>query len=181
MTDHLVPEEFVAVLDGTLSGSRQRHLDACAACREEAARLAAVVARMHDDEVPEPTAEFWEDLGRRVRAATAGESVPTASAWRVPLITVGALAAGLFLAFAWWSVPDRNRPETSVPDVVSSAGGVDDAASSWQVMTEMASAMSAEDVRRVTAPHATLVLSDLSADEREAFVRLLKSEMGGIE
>jgi hypothetical protein len=180
MTDHLVPDEFVAALDGTLPRPRQRHLDACAACRDEVARLAAVVARM-DDDVPEPEAGFWDDLGRRVRAATAAEPVPTASTWRAPLVAFGALAAGLVLAFTWWSVPERHRPEVSAPGVVSSAGGAEDPASSWQVMTEMAATMSAEDVRHVTAPHTTLVLSDLSADEREAFVHLLKSEMGDIE
>ena len=181
MTDHLVPDEFVAALDGTLSRPRQRHLDACAACREEVAQLTDVAARMNDDDVPEPEAGFWDDLGRRVRAATAAEPVPRASVWRAPLVAFGTLAAGLVLAFAWWSVPERSRPESSVPGVMSSADVVEDPASSWQVMTEMASTMSAEDVRHVTAPHTTLVLGDLSAEEREAFVRLLKIEMGDIE
>jgi hypothetical protein len=50
-------------------------------------------------------------------------------------------------------------------------------------MSEMAAAMTADDVRNATAsaPERASVLSDLSDDERAAFVELLKREVGEVQ
>jgi hypothetical protein len=181
MTHHLTPEELVAGLDRTLPHSRARHVDECASCREALADLevAASTARVAAP-VPEPSPLFWDHLSERIRTATARTPVQGTSPWWRPLTALGAVAALVLILFVSRMAPG-NGP--SRVDLAPGAVGETSDEAAWQAMAEAASTLSSDDVRVAVAlaPDAPLGVSDLTPKEREAFVRLLGREMGGLE
>jgi hypothetical protein len=98
---HLTPDEFVDALDGVLAPERVAHLDTCAACRDEAAALEAVLVDAEAAEVPEPTPAEWAGLSARISAAVDAEPAPGWGwlAWvRAPVLVPVAGVAALVLA-----------------------------------------------------------------------------------
>lgn len=182
---HLSPDDIAAVVDGTLGEAARAHLDVCSACRETVAEVSALVADVKAAPVPEPSPLFWDHFSARVREATAGESTPERRFWPPsrPALALGGLAAVAVVAF-FWSVPSRDRAITTpAPAAVTSQEAPSDPDLVWQTMSDLAASMTADDVRRATAPaldHSG-VLSELSEDERARFVALLRMEMGDVQ
>jgi hypothetical protein len=182
MNTHLSPDEVVDALDATLAPARLDHARTCASCAREVAELAGLM-RDIDGTVPEPSPLFWDHLSQRIRHATLDEPVPAQHWWRSgwrPVAAAGAMALVMALAIAIRTAPihDTSATPAAVADVASPFA-TDDAA--WDAMEEMASRLSSDDVRLLvaTAPGLTPAVGDLSASEREAFVRLLGSELNG--
>ena len=105
-TSHLRQTELVDLVEGTLPAPRLAHLESCAACREQAADLSAIIHDARGVEVPEPPPFFWEQLSARVRSQVASEAVPGRRGWRV--LQPGtrrawlATAAALAIVIALW-------------------------------------------------------------------------------
>jgi hypothetical protein len=191
MTTHLSPDDLAAAADGTLEDAGTArfdrraalaHLDQCAECRAAVAALSAAMADLKADTVPEPSPLFWDHFSARIREATAAESTPARSVWLTgrPVLALGALAAVALLLLVWSSSRDRR----DLPPTMTVVGETTaDAEVAWQAMSEIAAAMTPDDVRSATAPapERSSVLSDLSADERRAFVELLKTEIGDVQ
>ena len=184
MTTHLSSDDLAAAADGTLAGAGRAHLDECAACRAAVSELSALMAELTSDAVPEPSPFFWALLSHRVGEATRNESAPVRGVWTFgrPVLAFGALAAAALLLFLWSSSP--RGPASDLPPALATAGdGAADTDVAWQAMSEIAAAMTAEDVQRATAsaPERSTVLSELSDDERRAFIELLKREIGEVQ
>ncbi len=185
MTTHLSPDDLAAASDGTLGPAGAAHLGECGACRAAVSELSAVLAALKAEAVPEPSPLFWEHFSARVREATAVVAPPERRAWMLgrPVVALGALAAVALVLFVW-SSSVLDRPASPPAAVTTAAGETPaDAEVAWQAMSEMAASMTADDVRRATAsaPERTSVLSELSDDERAAFVELLKREIGEVQ
>jgi hypothetical protein len=93
---HLTQEEFILNYYRELDS--RAHLDACAECRDELARLAAVLDQVKPTEVPEPDEEFESRVWDRVSWRLRGEKQRNA-AMRGRRATWFAAAAMLALAF----------------------------------------------------------------------------------
>lgn len=185
MTTHLSPDDLAAACDGTLGTAGAAHLDACGACRAAVSELSAVLAALKSETVPEPSPLFWEHFSARVREATSTVTPPERRAWMLgrPVLVLGALAAVALVLFVW-SSSLREGPASLPPSVTTATGeSPAEAEVAWQAMSEMAASMAADDVRIATAsaPERTSVLSELSDDERAAFVELLKREIGEVQ
>ena len=185
MTTHLSPDDLAAAADGTPERSATAHLEQCAACRTAVSELSALLAALKSETVPEPSPLFWEHFSARVREATANVSPPERRPWMFsrPVLALSALGAAAFALFAWSSFW-RDRPVSAPPPAATVASDAPaDAEVAWQAMSEMAAAMSTDDVRSATAsaPERTSVVSELSDDERAAFVELLKREIGEVQ
>jgi hypothetical protein len=183
MTTHLSPDDLAAAADGSLEAARARHLEQCPDCRAAVAELSAALATVRSEAVPEPSPLFWNHFSARVAEVTNAESLPAKRPWTFvrPAIALGALAAVAVLLVVWSSSRERH-PSMPAPATVAVEGPAD-AEVSWQGMSEIAAAMTADDVRSATAsaPEPSTVLSELSADERAAFVELLKHEIGDVQ
>lgn len=182
---HLSPDDIAAVVDGTLGEAARAHLDTCSSCREKVAEVAALVADVKAAPVPEPSPLFWDHLSARVREATARESTPDRRLWPLsrPVLALGGLAAVAVVAF-FWSVPSRDQASTTPASAAVTSGETPaDPDLAWRTMSDLAASMTADDVRRATAPapDRSGVLSELSEDERAAFVALLRMEMGDVQ
>lgn len=81
MTPCLAPEEFVDLLDGTLTAERRAHLEGCAACRATADEVRAALDTASSLEIPEPSPLFWPALNARVRSAIADDAARGWRAW----------------------------------------------------------------------------------------------------
>jgi hypothetical protein len=189
MTDHLSPEEFADALSGSLATSRREHLSGCpiceTACREALALAAEVGAAAS---TPEPSPFFWEQLSRRI-AADIGR-VERPASWRawVPSWRLGLVLSGLaaLLAAGVWRVSDVG-PAAPIESVAGMATvwPVETAVDSqWAIVRDLAVEFDAAAVRDVVVPQvgtADVMIDQLTASEREAFVRLLRSEMGELQ
>ncbi len=118
MNQHLSQEELILryYRDPAL-GARGEHLAACDACRDELARLAAVLDRVTPAEVPEPADDYearvWDRLSWRLR----GEKKRASHAW----VKWAAAAAVVAIAFAGgllWN--RRGGPEAPARQIASS-------------------------------------------------------------
>jgi hypothetical protein len=182
MTRHLSAEELAVAVDGALDDVKAGHLRTCAACRSLVADLSQMASELKAvDAAPEPPPAFWEELGDRVRASTAIEpsSARARATFARPLVALGTIAAVFVLLIVWTSFPRRPGAVRVSPSEVQRAADEP----SWSVMAEMASALSSDDVRGVTASSmdAVATVNDLTANERETFVQLLKLEMGDVQ
>jgi hypothetical protein len=185
MTAHLSPDDLAAGADGTLGTAGAGHLAECGACRAAVSELSAVLAALKSETVSEPSPLFWEHFSARVREATSTVTPPERRARMLgrPVVILGALAAVALVLFVW-SPSFRGRPASLPPAVTTATGETPaDAEVAWQALSEMAASMTADDVRSATAsaPERTSVLSELSDDERAAFVELLKREIGEVQ
>jgi anti-sigma-K factor RskA len=190
MTRHLSPEQLTAALEGFSTPADTDHLHACDACRGALAELETALRQVKSAAVvPEPSPLFWDHLSDRVREATRADgSGERASwwhgAWR-PLTAAGAVMAVVALVIALRVSPGHDSGSSGLVAPGSDAS-VDIAATdeaSWTAMAEMASVLSSDDVRQVvaSAPDSGDGVTTLTPKEREAFVRLVKLEMGDVQ
>jgi hypothetical protein len=201
MTNHFRPEEFVEALDGALAPELQAHLEACGECRQELEQLRSLVGDVRGVDAPEPSPLFWDHFSARVKQATLAEPVPAAAAWwrewlglaglpRLPrlLRPIGAVATGavaLALMFALKPAAPAAPSSASVESVPMPAPMFDAVADdgSWGLVVGLASELKWADVHEVAEPAsgtADAMIDEMTAAQREAFVRLLQKEMGDL-
>ena len=122
MMKHTMEEELIAYRDGERKNRRQiaAHLQECAECREELARIKSVFRALNAMPVPDP----GEDYGRRVwqQIAPRLPEKPASIGWweslLVPrhLAAVGALAAVIAIAFVLGRISKPPQPGVNVAD-----------------------------------------------------------------
>jgi hypothetical protein len=187
---HLSEAEFVDLLEETLAPARTAHLDTCAACRDQAAALGAVLRDSAGVEMPEPSPLFWDHLQARVRAAIDTEPPPTASRWGgFRTLVPAAAAAALLVAVLSGVVPRVTRDEPSPARPVAANGavapdpGVDGTidpadADVWEVLTSAASIDEANGAGMRAQPAAVdHAVQRLSSAELTELGRLLEAEL----
>ena len=186
MTKHLSPDETVDVLEGTLAADRAAHAAACDTCAAQVEALRAVMRDVVEaGAVPEPSPLFWDVLQRRVRAATAAEST-VLPIWRrswKPAVALGAIAATALLAVLLRTpAPVPATPAVEPTVTIADAVPVEEDYA-WDLVVNLAANLSHEDAHELApAGAATAVLvEDMSPREREALVKLIQREMGGLE
>ncbi len=119
---HLTEEQIVLHYFGDADSEQdlQAHLDECSACRDELARVRALLEQIPPTEVPEPLASFEEKtwLQVRDRLPSRGFSlrkfVFAPPKWALASLVV-LLVAGAFLAGRFWRRHDSNVANISVP------------------------------------------------------------------
>ena len=120
---HLSEAEFVDLIDEALAPARAAHLDTCAACREQAAALGAVLRDPAAAETPEPSPLCWDHLQARIRTAIDVEPRPAASWWRREGFgaVVPAAAAAALLVAVLAGVVQRATQEERAPAAQTAA------------------------------------------------------------
>jgi hypothetical protein len=193
---HLTRDELLEVAEGR--AAHGAHLEACGACRGQVEALARILAEAGGIEVPEPSPLFWERFSARVSEAIREDDPARPSGWRVftglrVLAAAGAVAAVLaLLLVAPWTprqVPGTPAVPTAPPVAVAAppplaaaqeAGGDEQ---SWGVLETLAAEadVAGGDVEEaaVVPGVADGALQQLSAEERDELVRLLKVELAG--
>lgn len=207
MTHHLSPEELIDALDRPLPAARQQHADTCAVCRAERARLDEMVREVGAVGVPEPSPLFWDHLSARIHERIALEPAPAerrrwtlaslADAWRVdgaPRWGFAAAALALCAVLGWLALARDGGSTSPQLDVnvahgsgasaieATNASSLDLLDEEWAVMERVAEHVawdddaetSSIDVRPATVE---VALNDLSPEERQALVELLRAEM----
>lgn len=190
MNAHLTPQLIVEAIEDTLEPAAREHLRACGACRAEVDRARAILQEAERAApVREPSPLFWDHFADRVREATS--TMPVASRpprwdawWRPALLVGGALAV-----IALMVVTPRLMPPGPAPDQLDQVVADLDFApamdiESWDLVVSLTDDLGWEDVQQVARPKvgvADAVIDELSPQERAAFVKLLKREMGGLE
>jgi hypothetical protein len=187
MNSHLTPQLIVEAIDGTLGAAARAHLGACGACRAEVDRVGAILQEAESAApVREPSPLFFDHFEDRVREATStipvSSQVPRWDAWWRPAVLVGAALA----VIAVMVVAPRLMPPAPAADLViaelDSAPAMD--IESWDLVVSLTDDLGWDDVQQVARPKAGVadaVIDELSPQERAAFVKLLKQEMGGLE
>lgn len=207
MTHHLTPEELIDALDRPLPPARQQHAATCAVCRAERARLDEMVREVGAVDVPEPSPLFWDHLSARIHERIAVEPAPAERGWLPGLLTadgwrfkylrfvVAGAALALCAALGWLALVGRDGSSTmprANTNVVARGGApaidpdaappIDLLDEEWAVMERVAENVAWDDdadtasisVRPATVEYA---LNDLSPEERQALVELLRAEM----
>jgi hypothetical protein len=191
---HLSPAELVDAAEGALTPSRAAHIEACAACRDEAARLAGALAAARGVDVPEPSPLYWTHLSARIREGVANERM--APAWRAgwrETFSVRRLAAtgsvvALAAAVAISGLVTRNgRVSGPLPPAPAAASALADPAApadeseAWQMLTSAAAETPIEDAHAagmaVPAGAIDRAVQHMSADELSALGELLQREL----
>lgn len=198
MTPCLSPEEFVDLIDGTLTADRRTHLDSCAACTATAADVREALAAAESIDVPEPSPLFWPAINARVQSAIADDA-PAGRGWRAWLrLDVLVPIAGLALVvMAIASAVDRVAPagrgpndlvwlsENSTPMGLAD-GVIDEPVAVSEPATDDALAMMVDladtlpdggwDALGVTRlPDLDVAAASLTDEERDALATLLQS------
>jgi hypothetical protein len=196
---HFSDTELVDLVEDTLEPRRAAHAETCAACREQADTLRAILRDAKAVDVPAPSPLFWEHFPARVRATLAEEPGPGRAGW-LPvgvrgLMSFAAAAALIIAVFSGVMLVRGSRGgQPLAPLVAGNAAvavtgadarvdGTPDAenAEVWAVLTAAASDVEFEDahdagmhVYPAAIDHA---VQDLSAAERAELGRLLQSEL----
>ena len=192
---HLSPAEFVDAADGALTAARAAHLDACAACREQADTVANAMAAARADGMPEPSPLYWTHLSARIRDRVANETI--APAWRawpwhdlasvrhlVPVASALALVGAVIVSGVMTRHERTGGPVEPAPQAAVSAvdpiGPVEDS-ETWQMLTSAAAETPLEDAHAagmgVSAGAIDRAVQRMSPEELNALGQLLQSEM----
>jgi hypothetical protein len=151
-----------------------------------------VMARLLEEQVPEPSPLFWEHLSQRVHDAVAAEPVPSRSwfrgfhvAWAGGIVAIAmvVLAVTVSMRHAPIVAGPEAVTQTAVADAVPAGNALpameDDA--SFAVIGELASEIDFEEAGAaglVASPgSAEDVLKQMSGDEQRAVVELLQQEI----
>ena len=186
MTTHLSPEETIDAIEGVLAADRAAHAAACASCAGQIEELRATMREVLDaGAVPEPSPLVWDVLQNRVRAATAGEST-SAPLWQrswKPAVALGAMAATALLAVLL-RAPSAPISAPSVVPMVTVADAVpaeEDYA--WDLVVNLAADLSHDDAHLLAPGGAAsaVLVETMTPRERDALVKLIQREMGGLE
>ena len=188
---HLSRDDVLARLDGgSLSQEAERHLLACARCRDEVASLGEALRRMRETEVPEPSPLFWDHLASRVRETVAREAAPRRAAAALPGWGWWAPASGLVTAVVAlvlatgspMSPPREPGPVAAAPaPSATAAPGEEHALDAWELLLQVAiNAESGEgDEIWVEPSSADLAATELAAEEQAQLVKVLNDELEG--
>jgi len=192
MTRHLTSREVVDALDGTLTLARQAHLDTCGTCARavEALRITQDAAGDSAD-IPEPSPLFWTHFSDRVREAVSEEPIEAPRWWSrlwQPAVALGAIGA---VALVVMNTSGTLRAPAVPAETSMAAGDTLDVlaldSDAWTLMLEIAGSVPMDDmdaVAEVAMPRpgtADRIIETLTPEQREAFIKLLKSEMGTLE
>lgn len=108
---HFSEEQLIAFREGetTQREAIAEHLTACAACREELAKIEAVLRALDNLPVPERSADYGRAVWQKIAPQLPERAGRRWRAWFQPrrLVSLGAVAAMVIAAFAagWWSKP----------------------------------------------------------------------------
>lgn len=194
--NHLSPDTFVDLLEGTVSEDAVPHLASCALCRDELASLLATWQAAVDADVPEPSPLFWDHLSARVADAVAAESQAVRRpwwrldwSWNVAGLAAAAAAAVIVVVL----VRPAGSPTPVVPTVgsatVPAASGVADLEplapladdESIGFVADLAANLDWDGVAEgglSAAGSAARAVSELDENERIELQRLLSEELG---
>ena len=194
---HLTDREIVDQLDGALPAARAAHAVECARCRAKIEWFQESLARAKAVDIPEPSPLFWEHFSERVRKGVADAPEPRSSEWpwRQPAAWKWALACALvalFVSAGAWRLT-RNAPDAATNVVAhSNRGGptsADDRSSpdaaadddrAWGLVQSLADDVewseSVPDDLGVRPGWVERAALDLTDDERDELLRLLKAE-----
>ena len=191
---HLSPDEFVDAAAGALDSTRTAHLEACAACRGQAAEVASALSAVRDVGMPEPSPLYWGHLSARIREAVSRETI--VPAWRavwlhpfrpqhlVPVASAVALAgavvvSGLMLREGRVAIPMDRAVETAA---VADASMPDDS-EAWRLLTSAAAETPIEDAHAagMAVPASAIdgAVQRMTPDELHALEELLQRELRG--
>jgi hypothetical protein len=192
---HLSRAEFVDAAEGALAPPRVAHLESCAACREQAARVAGAIADARGVDVPEPSPLYWPHLSARVREQVERETIAPAwraGSWReifalrrlVPVASALVFAAAAIVS----GVMPRGRHVAVpvAPASVAAAVSADPAAppddsEAWEVLTSAAAETPIEDAHAagmgVPAGAVDRAVQRMTPEELNALGELLQSEL----
>ena len=187
MTKHLSPEETIDALEATLAADRAAHAADCGACGAQIEALRAVMRDVVESgAVPEPSPLFWDVLQHRVRAATAAESLP-APLWRrswKPAVALSAIAATAFFAVLLRTpaLPPTTAPPVEPAVTIADAVSVEEDYA-WDLVVNLAANLSHDDAHELapTGSASAVLVENMTPREREALVKLIQREMGGLE
>ena len=198
MTIHLSESEFVDLVEDALDPRRAAHVETCAACRERAGTLRALLRDTAAVEVPEPSPLFWGHLSARVRDGVAAEPAAAGSGWMWSgmrgLVSFAAAAALVVAVLSGVMLMRAVRHGSPPSPVVAEQGAATvapdgssevspDAANAevWAVLTTAASDVEFEDAHAagMHVPPGTIdhAVQDLTAAERTELGRLLQTEL----
>lgn len=196
---HLTSEEFVDVVEGTLSERRAAHVVTCGACARQAELLRSAAEAARVQEVPEPSPLFWDHLSRRVRDAV--EAGPPAwvrhrghawLSWRAAVpVALGVMLVAVVVDRARHRKPTPAERDVSavasqgVPTDETPTGGegmIDRAlGDQWEIVAAVAEQIEWDEldhaVVAVPPGAADLALEELSLDERRELARLLEAAL----
>lgn len=178
---HLTDGELLDLADGSdLPAAARRHAQSCAACRDEAAGIAAMLGEVRRADLPEPSPMFWDLLSARIRdevAAGPATAVAASPAWRWTTLLPFAGLAVIVLALVATVVPSRDVAEAPWTRLTLDAGADPD----WEMMAELVGPLDADMAREagIVAGHgaADEAILLMSGAEREELVRLLRDEL----
>jgi len=137
-------------------------------------------------DVPEPSPLFWAQMERRVAGAVDAADVTgrRTAWWQGSARAWGALAAAAVLVLAvglptWWANRAVNDDAVPVETEVTADTVVD--SMQWEFVVNVLGTLEADDVRAVLGPSSRgaveAAFESLTADERDAFARLLQAEL----
>jgi len=186
--NHLTPDELLDYVEQSPDASALgRHVESCVECRTEAAALSAILGAARRVEVPEPSPLFWNQFSRRVHDAIAADprraSVAGWLRWPV-LVPISGLALLVLALVASLSPRSGDTPISNIAehDVVAGPDTTATLDTTWALVADLVGPIDLE-----TAQLAGIALSpgaadeailELSVDEREELVRLLRRELG---
>lgn len=192
---HLTSDELVDAVEDALAADRLAHVASCVECRDEVARLGAMLSETRALEMAEPSPLFWDHFSDRVREAVATEPAPGRRQppwlpqWMrlpvlVPLTGMAILLLTLVTGVPRVRVADVSS-ETRLATSAASSLTEEDAAltadAGWAVISDLIGPMEFETAQQaglVAAPgaadHAVLLLT---AAQQQELVRLLRQEL----
>ena len=199
MSTHLSESELVDLVEEALDARRAAHVESCAACRERAEALRAMLRDTAAVEIPEPSPLFWGHFSARVRGAIDAEPISGSLRWawlgRRGLVSLAAAAAVIVAVASGLHLARAGRGGAVVPVTVAGPAAITvgapdaridglpdpDNAEVWSVLTTAASAVEfdeAHDVGMHVHPAAIdNAVQGLSAAELTELGRLLQSEL----
>jgi len=184
---HLDPRELTDALEGTLDATRVAHLDGCSECQAAVAESRELLRAVSEAApAPEPSPLFWTHLSARIRDAVDAEPTSPVRRW-AGWRAYAALASvvGMVVLAVW---VDRRVPAPAIDDgTVATEAWLESADRlaadrPWERAGEAVATLPSEQVDRLMpagAADVSVLLTDLSAPERQALAQLLEAEMAG--
>lgn len=189
---HLSPAELIDLAEQP-DPLPAPHLSQCAVCREQITLLRAALSDAKEDEVPEPSAFFWDQFSGRVRRAIAADGRTRSPVSRWPWRPAFAAAVVLLVSTVVLVQFVRGPSSIAVPQEagnrfveLSGERSLDldleplDDDASWLLMADLTAQMDEEApgqdllIQSDAAEHA---LSYLSDSERRSLGQFLEAEL----
>jgi hypothetical protein len=181
---HLTPQQFIALLEGTPDAASRSHLVTCVPCQGEVDALRSINATISNHAaVPEPSPLFWPHFASRVRQSVAAEPM-TPSWWNGMWRPIAGVCVALTCVALVVVVNMTRLPDAGAPEFAAAGTLAEPLDPSGELVAQMASSVSWEDLKQIvptSTDGASDMLAALTPAERAAFVRLLKSHVGGDE